>query len=214
MNLQALITLYRAQSGDDNFPFFCDDDLLKIYANEAQVEACRRGPLLADTTRVQIEANQELVKLPRTALRVTRAFVGRQSVAVVSAQEMDVMHPGWQLDSHQAQSTHLVSGVTAGALHLWPRPDVQTELLVTAQSLPKKVLCQDKDEPEVRPEAHSALVDWMLYRAYSREDNDLYNDAKATLALRRFEAEFGAKASARNEAWMRHGEWLMPGPIA
>ena len=127
---------------------------------------------------------------------------------------MDALHPGWQFDSPQPQTTHLVSGVTTGTLHLWPCPSAQAELLMTVQSLPSKQLCQERDTPEIRPEAHAALVDWMLYRAYSREDNDLYNDAKAILALRRFEAEFGTKASARNEELVRSGAAMMPGPIA
>ena len=54
----------------------------------------------------------------------------------------------------------------------------------------------------------------MLYRAYSRMDTDLYNDAKAAIALQQFDVEFGSKASVRNEEWARSGAALMPGPIA
>lgn len=214
MNLQELINLYRAQAGDNKEPYFCDKDLLTLYANEAQVEACRRAQLLVDTAHVQLQASQELVGLPPHALRVTRAFVNRQPVRVVSVQDMDAMHPGWQFDNPQSQVTHLVSGVTSGALHLWPCPNAELELVMTVQSLPKQSLVDEGDTPEIRPEAHAGLVEWMLYRAYSREDNDLYNDAKAILALRRFEAEFGRKASSRNEEWVRSGAAMMPGPIA
>jgi hypothetical protein len=214
MNLKELIALYRAQSGDDNDPYFCEDPLLTLYANEAQVEACRRGQLLVTTSRVELEANKEVLKLDPAAIKVMRAFVNRQPVSVLSVQDIDALHPGWQFDSPQPQTTHLVSGVTTGALHLWPCPSAQAEVLMTVQSLPNKRLCTDRDTPEIRPEAHAALVDWMLYRAYSREDNDLYNDAKAVLALRRFETEFGTKASARNEELVRSGAAMMPGPIA
>ena len=68
--------------------------------------------------------------------------------------------------------------------------------------------------PEIRPELHRGLVEWMLFRAYSRQDTDLYNDAKAAIALGRFEAEFGRKTSGRNEEWVRRGSDPMPGPIA
>lgn len=214
MTLKELIALYRAQSGDDNEPYFCDAELLKLYANEAQMEACRRGQLLVDTVRVQVAANQEQWKLPAHAIWITRAFVNRQPVSVLSVQDMDAMHPGWQFDPPNTHPTHLVAGVTTAALHLWPCPNSPVELLLTFQALPKKPLCHDGDVPEIRPETHAGLVDWMLYRAYSREDNDLYNDAKAILALRRFEAEFGSKASVRNEEWARSGSGMMPGPIA
>lgn len=215
MNLKELIALYREQAFDtDTQQPFCEDELLKLYANEAQVEACRRAQLLVDTVRVQLVANKELVSLPSQALRVTRSFVNRQPVVVLGVQEMDELHPGWQFDSPQPQVTHLVYGVTTGSLHLWPCPSAVLELVMTVQSLPKKQLCHERDTPEIRAEAHAGLVDWMLYRAYSREDTDLYNDTKAILALRRFEAEFGAKTSVRNEEWVRSGAAMMPGPIA
>ena len=214
MNLKELIELYRAQSGDSNEGYFCDDALLTLYANEAQTEACRRGQLLVTTSRASLPANKEVFELNPNAIKITRAFVNRQPVVVLSVQEMDAMHPGWQFDSPQSQVTHMVSGVATGVLHLWPCPSVQSELVLTVQALPSKQLCHERDKPEIRPESHPGLVDWMLYRAYSREDNDLYNDAKALLALRRFEAEFGTKASARNEAWVRSGSEMMPGPIA
>ena len=85
---------------------------------------------------------------------------------------------------------------------------------MTMQRLPKMPMADGGDEPEIRQEAHPALVHWMLYRAYSRMDTDLYNDAKAAIALQQFEAEFGSKASVRNEEWVRSGAALMPGPIA
>lgn len=214
MNLKELIALYRAQSGDINEPHFCENELLQLYANEAQVEACRRAPLLVSTVRVPLEANREQLLLPNTALQITRAFVNRQPVGVIRVQDMDAMHPGWQFDSPSTQPTHLVSGLGTGVVHLWPCPNADAELLVTFQALPKKRLCHEGDTPEIRPEAHAALVDWMLYRAYSREDSDLYNDAKASLALRRFEAEFGPKSSARNEQWMRSAAATGPGPLA
>ena len=89
MTLGELIALYRAQSGDTAQPYFCDDDLLTIYANEAQMEACRRGQLLLDASRVQLQAGQELVKLAPTALHVTRAFVDGHAVGWIGAEHMD-----------------------------------------------------------------------------------------------------------------------------
>lgn len=214
MNLGEMIVLYRAQSGDTAQPYFCDDALLALYANEAQMEACRRGQLLLDASRVQLQAGQELVKLAPTALRVTRAFVDGHAVSWISAEHMDGLYPGWQFDDPQRQVQHLVFGVATGALYLWPRPSQAGELHMTVQRLPKMPMADGGDEPEIRQEAHSALVHWMLYRAYSRMDTDLYNDAKAAIALQQFDAEFGSKASVRNEEWVRSGAALMPGPIA
>ena len=55
MTLAHLIALYRSQSldlvqGNGETDVLCNDELLAIYANEAQEEACRRSELLRDSS--------------------------------------------------------------------------------------------------------------------------------------------------------------------
>jgi hypothetical protein len=225
MTLAELIVLYRSQSMDQvsslsgsDSDVFCKDELLTLYANEAQDEACRRGDLLRDSASpmcsVAFDADAENVTLDSKIVRVVRARVNGQHVAVLSGEEMDCIHPGWQDDTTRDQPTHLVEGMTSGALHFWPRPQEAGVIRLTVQRLPLKQLRHGADKPEIRTDLHAGLVDWMLYRAHSREDTDLHNDRKASVALAKFEAEFGRKTSGRNEAWMRHGLAPMPGPIA
>lgn len=225
MTLEQLIALYRAQSMDGKFAadgadddMLCSDDLLTIYANEAQEEACRRGELLRDSasllSAISFAADAQVVALDPRIVRVISARVDGQRVAVVSETDMEAICPSWQDDGARARPTHLVYGMTTGMLHLWPVPAAPGTIRLTVQRLPLKQLANDSDKPEIRPELHRGLVEWMLFRAYSREDTDLYNDAKAAIALGRFEAEFGRKTSGRNEEWVRRGADPMPGPIA
>lgn len=224
MKLEELITLYRAQSMDKQqstgsaSDVLCDDELLTIYANEGQEEACRRGQLLRDSLSamctVQFTAGAEAMVLDARVINVLRAHIDGQPVAILDVDQMDEGMPGWQFRNATGQPSHLVSGLTTGMLHLWPRPELAGSLRLTVQRLPIKPMKVDADKPEIRPELHAGLVDWMLYRAYSREDTDLYNDTKAAVALGRFEAEFGRKVSGRNEEWVRQGGSLLPGPIA
>lgn len=219
MTLDEMITLYRAQARDKQPPYFCDDDELTIYANEAQMEACRRGQLLRESSapmaRIAFAAGAELVPLSNRALKILRATIVGQPVSVLSAEEMDNARPGWQADVMPLDVPQfLITGMTTDALHLWPVPREAGEIRLTVQRLPLRDLSDGSDEPEIRREAHSALVDWMLYRVYSTEDIELYNDSKAQLALKRFEAEFGSKASVRNETWVRDGLDVMPEPLA
>jgi hypothetical protein len=224
MKLNELITLYRAQSMDQQqttgsaSDVFCDDELLTIYANEGQDEACRRGQLLRDSLgamcTVAFEGGAEAVALDARVITVLRAHIDGQPVGVLDVEQMDGAMPGWQYGTATGQPTYLVSGLTTGTLHLWPRPAEAGTLKLTVQRLPIKPMKAEADKPEIRPELHAGLVDWMLYRAYSREDTDLHNDGKAAVALGRFEAEFGRKASGRNEEWVRRGGGALPGPIA
>ena len=225
MTLEQLISLYRAQSMDDKFAVggdgkdvFCSDELLTLYANEAQDEACRRGELLRDSASavcvVTFAADAQAVALDSRIVRVISARVDGHPAALVSGAEMDMFYPNWQDDGARNRPTHLVSGMTTGMLHLWPIPAAPGTIRLTVQRLPLKQLANDNDKPEIRQEAHPALVEWMLYRAYSRADADLGDPTKAATALRKFVAEFGDKHGARNEQWVRASDAKVPGPIA
>lgn len=214
MTLQELINSYRAQSGDVPKRQWCEDAILTLYANEAQTEACRRGLLLVQSSTVQLRAGDESVELAAHVLRLTRANVLGTPVGTMAAEDMDANHPGWQDDQVQGAPRVLVTGMDTGALYLWPRPDRAYNLRMTAQCLPQAKLAAMTDVPEIREELHFALVDWMLFRAYSHEDSQLFNANKAQEHEAKFIAEFGRKNSGRNEEWQRSGVTLMPGPIS
>lgn len=218
MTLEELIVLYRAQSFDNAEPYFCSDELLTIYANEAQEEACRRGELLrsssADFCTIAFDAGDESVALDNRIVRIKSARVNGKTVSVATSDMMDELFPEWRNDTSQTTPTHLIEGENTGELSLWPRPAATGSIKLTVQRLPLERLANDPDEPEIRPELHPALVDWMLYRAHSREDQEIFNETKAARALARYEAEFGRKASGRNEAWSRYGERMNAAPIA
>ena len=218
MTLEELIALYRAQSMDVELPYFCSDELLTMYANEGQKEACRRGQLLRDASSpmctVSYAQGDETIALDPKISYVLRAFVGGYPVDVVGESQMDAYMPAWHAQSTAIKPSKLVAGVTAGRLHLWPIPSQAGEIKLHVLRFPLRNLANDNDKPEIPQETHPALVEWMLYRAYSRTDADTQDAAKAATALRKFVAEFGEKHGARNEQWMRDGSSMTPGPIA
>lgn len=218
MTLEQIIALYRHQSDDDAIPYDVEDEILTIWANEAQDEACRRGELLvstsADFCTVAFAADDESVALDPRIVRIKRARVNGKTVSVMSADQMQEMFPEWMDDTTRTTPTHLIEGVDTGFLHLWPRPAEAGEVKITVQRMAIEPMANSTDEPEIRAELHPQLVDWLLYRAHSKDDIEIYDDTKARLALARFEAEFGSKASGRNEAWSRYGERVHSAPIA
>ena len=218
MTLAEMITLYRAQAQDEKEPVFCSDELLTVYANQAVREACRRGRLLRDAVSpmctIQFAAGQRSVELDKRILHVIDADVDYCDVRLFSAAQMDEYTPGWKRTTNMDRPQVLVSGVTTNALHLYPPPAAAGEIHLHVLRLPLEPMASPADEPEIREEAHEALVEWMLYRAYSRQDIELYDEQKARGALASFEAEFGRKASLRNEQWVRDGADLDVPPLA
>jgi len=218
MKLEELIAMYRHRSKDRADPPFCSDELLTIYANEAQEEACRRADLLrsstADFCNIAFLAGDETVELDERIVRIKRATVDGYHLQMVSAERMDEIFPNWTEDQTRARPSHLIEGMETGLGYLWPRPKDAGTLKLTVQRLPLCRLQNDPDEPEIRSELHPCLVDWMLYRAYTREETEMFNSNSASVALGRFVAEFGEKKSGRNEAWSRMASGVQPPPIA
>lgn len=218
MTLEQIIALYRARAQDTEEPQLCDNDTARLYVNEAQEEACRRAQLLVQSTgamcQVQFKAGSELIQLDRKVLKVLRSYVDGCQVRVVPVDVMDHNHPNWQFDTMRDKPRVLISGLTTDALHLWPIPSQDGEVRLSVQRLPMKPLIADSDKPEIREEAHPALVEWVLHRVYSTQDADLYDPNKSEVALKKFEAEFGPKSSLRNENWVRAGAGALPAPLA
>lgn len=200
-----LIAAYREEANDFASPPFLSDTKLLEYANEAINEACRRAHLLVDSTSnfcsVAVAANDPLVQLDPRIINVRRL---RLSIAIyplvpVRAQVMDDLNPGWE--SHAGTPTHYVTDYQSGHIRLYPKQGVSCSALMSVSRLPLAQLTATDSDVELREEHRPALVQWMLFRAYSKQDTDLFDPLKAKLAEDRFIAEFGRKVSARNERW-------------
>ena len=213
MTLAELIAAYRAESFDDADPPFVSDELATLYANEAQVEAARRSvPLRDSSLSVSVSAGEPVVKLDKKVLRVIRARLQSQARALefLTIYELDRGTSAWETMTGIPRV--LVTDYQHGAVRMWPKPLRDETLLLTVDRLPKKME-SDEDEPEIREEHHRSLVNWILYRAYSRVDADMFDPNKAAIALKQFESEFGARVSARNEEWVRQRHTTDAAPL-
>lgn len=207
MNAGELIEWYREEAFDKRNPPFVKDARLLQFASEAEREACRRSHLLIDSTssfcEISVSANEPLVELDPCIINVRRAklSISTYSLSPVRAEEMDRVNPGWE--SHVGTPTTYVTDYQTNAIRLYPKQQVDCLLNITVSRLPSNDMEDNENEPEIRKEYHPALVQWMLYRAYSQQDSDMFDPNKSARALAEFEREFGKKASGRNEVWQR-----------
>jgi hypothetical protein len=56
-------------------------------------------------------------------------------------------------------------------------------------------------DPELNPRWQIKLIEWMKYRAFSKQDSETNDPEKAKTALAAFEAEFGNAHSAQDEMY-------------
>ncbi len=208
MTLADLIALFREEAFDTAEPYLWSSTVLKLHANEAEQEACRRSELITDSTSTfcapSFTAGDPIVPLDPLITEVKRVRAVGQYVQLqqISALEMDRKRPGWEFHTGTIPLC-VVTGYETGKLRLYPNPTVGGSLSMTVARLPKADMTADADTPEIRKEYHPALVQWMLYRAYSKQDTQAADPLKAEKALANFEREFGRRQSARNETWRR-----------
>lgn len=191
-----LIARFRAATCDVAAPFLFADADVTLWLDEAQEQACIRGRLLhaADEPamcHIQLEPGRAVYPLHSALYELThlahRADGGRRL-------ELRLVSPGWLDD--RVRDWRDLSGTPQyviqndTSLRLVPAPDEPGMLLIEGYRL-AETLNDAQQSPEINRAHHVALIDWALYRAYSRPDSDTMDLERAALHERAFTAYFG-----------------------
>lgn len=213
MNLAELIEEARERV-DDNVPnpYLVSDERWAAFANDAEREAARRARLIVDTSsqqfcRIVLGPNQALYPLDPKVLFVRRARVeGRESwLRRLSHKDLDPMGTSWLSATGEVEG--FVPDLESRKFRPYRIPEVTTIAWLVVVRLPVEDMAQDEDEPEIPEAHHMGLVDWMEHRFYRIQDAEIRDEKAAGDALARFEANFGKRSSAIEEAWIEanHG---------
>lgn len=192
-----LIARFRATTCDVTVPYlFADADVI-LWLDEAQEQACIRGRLLrvADEPamcQIQLEPGRAVYPLHSALYELInlayRADGSRRlELRLVSPEWLDDRVRDWRDLSGTPQ--YVIQNDTS--LRLAPTPDESGMLLIEGYRL-AETLSDAQQIPEINRAHHVALIDWALYRAYSRPDSDTLDLERAALHERAFTAYFGA----------------------
>lgn len=218
MNLADLIAAYRSDAVDNALPYLASDSDLTIWFAEAQEEACIRARLIYDTStlaicKVQVTAGTRSYPLHAAVFEIAFATLTDGNGEVSKLDQMDRVEltrisPDWRLKTERPK--FLIHDDTR--IELAFTPDQDYELTIEAYRLPLQPIANGL---EIAGAHHRRLVDWALYRAYSRPDADLQDAEKAGNALANFEAYFGLrpdvdlrKATQANGPHFNKSAWL------
>jgi hypothetical protein len=215
MTLDDLIAEYREEAHDSGTPPLVSDAWLTKRANQAEQEVCRRSGLLIESVHamctVAVTAGNPVVSLNSKIIDIKKARMSLDAVFLLPA-SVNNLCATWEADT--GTPSHYITDYQSGAIRLYPVPVVDDDLKLTVTRLPLVGMSAGTDEPEIRAEYHDALVQWLLHRAYAKQDIDIFDPQKSARALAEFEREFGTRSSARNEHWMRARHVLDAAPIA
>jgi hypothetical protein len=207
MTFNELVTIFRREALDEATPNLWQDEELLEFANDAVLQAARRARLLVDSRtpelcNVSTVANNPWVDIDPRIIFIRRVVVQDSGKKLQKFQQriLDEMHPGWELSSSNAISGYIY-GLDANTIRVYPTPTEVIPLNLTIIREPLVPMEGSEDEPEFPARYHRSLVYWMLYRAFSKKDEDTEDSAVAKLNYALFEAEFGKMSPAYDEKW-------------
>ena len=177
MTLDELLDACRQETDDMEAPQLWSDAEFKFWLNEAEREACIRARLIED------------VSSAATTVSVTTAT----AIYALHASVLDVLRIEATLNPGVALTRWTL---TPDKLVLATVPLVADTLNLTIVRLPLADFTAAASTPEIQAHHHRRLVDWALFRAYSKRDSQTDNPGLAAQHLALFEQSFGYRPPA------------------
>lgn len=198
-----LLAEYRRRAKDAAEPPNVSDAQVFAFLTEAEQEACQRShPIFdydtADTCSYAVAADATSVALDPRVLRVDHAtFTPTDSTRgyKVELTGIDMIREAQDARCGVVTSSRPVFAAHSArsTLTLYPAPSNGGTLRLDVYRLPLNEIDDGSDEPEIPPELHMWLVDWVLYRVYDTPDMELTDPQRAAKALADFTDRFGER---------------------
>lgn len=201
MDLSALIAAYRRDADDRVAGYLSSRTDLIEWFNEAEEEACLRKRLIrvaddADLCIIDVTAPTSIYALHPKLAWVTRADFTPDGDAdpinlrLCSVGDADRLRPDWRTTTMAPEC--LI--VEDAQVQLACIPETSGELKLEGYRLPlDRIEDRASESPEIHAAHHRHLVKWVLHRAHSRPDSQIYDPERAQRSLEEFEAHFGPR---------------------
>lgn len=222
MNLPELIELFRARAHDEAIPYLWQDTEVFHYAVSAQDELVRRMGGIADVSvgtpaagRIDDLAlttgdpytahSQYILKFRRGRLIGAErdiAFKNLADLNVTWYEDYGFRSPDDLDDTRTGDVDFGLLGVVENNVRWFYVPAADDTCRIWFYRLPYPRLDDDNDTLEVGEEHHIYLVDHMLYMAYLKPDDEIYDARKAAIHKAAFE-EYAERArkEAERKRW-------------
>lgn len=226
MTLADLLDAYRNAADDETEPYRADDARVTGWLNEAVDEACLRAKLIFDTTSplctLRVVAGTQAYVLHPAIDDIAAAWMDKHHT-VLQPTDQSALDRGrdvrWHLNSPSWRAAYVDASAWCGSnwrmwngqprfiirdgqsIRLVPNPTSDDVLHLEVYRRPLAAEKLDAANattcvPRVSFQYQPALVEWALYRAFMRRDEDQVDPAVAAAHLQLFEAAFGPRTDA------------------
>lgn len=205
MKVADFIDEFRSTVADNEVPYFWTSENIVRYLNEAVQEACERAKLIEDRSTpavcgITLQPGVSTYNLHPSVLEIKRLTLNGQKLDETSEEEMDEESPGWELLSGKPSLFifEQASGIQPPRLRFVRSPVSAGVVALTVSRGALKPLSADLDtaKPEIHERFHERLMDWILHRAYLKQDADTFDPSKAAQSLALFVQAFGERPDA------------------
>lgn len=188
--------------GSQDSDFALTSSMALRYFREAEAEACRRSRLLVDADTeaictIAITAGQAVYPLDQRVVKILSAELAGRSTPLFKTFRTE-MPAGWK--DHTGSIQAWVNDYATGKIYFYRKPDENGVVTLTVQRTPLTELTAS-GSPEIPARYHYGLINYVVGKVCNIQDRELYNPAKAAGFMGLFDAEFGPKRSAHNEAY-------------
>lgn len=213
MKVADFITEFRDTVADHAVPPFWSSENIVRYLNEAVQEACERAKLIEDRSTaavcsIPLQAGESTYALHPSVFEIKRLTFRGRPLDETSVEELDADSPGWETRSGQPRLYifEQASGIRPAQVRLVPTPTAADTIALTVCRGALKPLSADNDagRPELPERFHLRLMDWMLHRAYLKQDADAFDPNKAAVSLGLFVQAFGERPDANVQRKQRN----------
>lgn len=209
MNLQQLRGATRDRLDDWAQPFGWSDAEINAWINEAVQEASLRAGLNVEVVSVATRPNIAKLQLPDVLAFIHEVRWIATPIDLMSRWRVLARFNQRALVSDWTDNPIIVGDparytVEGRYFWLYPMPEVAGRLEFRANVYPPP-LERDSDEPDLPPALHRHLLEWVIYRAGQKRDEDymLPNPEQYEINFARV---FGSRAgAATQQAWLQYG---------
>lgn len=200
MDGTAMLALFRHETGDDVGPsYLWSDERVLGFLTEGEQQACIRGNLIRETRIITLDPSEASPEVPLGDPRMTkieRIRLQWPDADSTRYTELDLLNVADQASGDRTRTGKPCVAYRHDQLLMLDKVPIEAGVLhIEGYREPWELETVD-DEPEIAPHLHLHLVDWALFRAYSRKDSQTYDQQRAEQAKARYEAVFGKEPRA------------------
>lgn len=165
------------------------------YAQDAENEACERADLIIDETTnltnvsVNTSTGTYALAVTITDIKSAKMANGTEPLMETSERVLDNTVPSWRSATGTPRS---YAKTPTNNIIIYPKPATADTINMTVARFPNTPMAVDGG-PEVDARYHAGLLEWILHRAYMKNDSETLNVDKANDHAKKFEAFFGPK---------------------